>query len=1265
MGFNKNDIYVEGGDNKILHSWTPGVEKFDTSSFYNWEQDNIPLYDLEERTYYLWEKAGWPTSGSPQVSGVVFSVSADALGTQAYVDNPNIFLNLSGALDALPDIIRYPVRIEVGSYGDLGELVLNNVHFTGSGALEIVNRNYAHINSGQGLESEDMALSSMARTVGEGAAAGYTAGTNTDVYITEVSSADLRNTLTDTSCLGISTAIAATPDDPRWEDNTIILGQMVHEVRAFDEWIKTAKMTASLYHSDAVTGVGEVFPLLNYGADNDLSISAFDISSVTNEITEDNPTKRRDYDGDKVGSYGTDEGVGLVGEFYGNRLSKIEVNNCGGPIYIRNFAVDGALGVSVPTKYTTRHGININNSEVVLEHCAAMRCYETGFNLVNSNVILSRGAWAYRNYALSSNLGYGYDRDTTIKGVGFNLFNSNVVLSSVGEYAASGANAAFASTRNDRGMVMYNSILTGGDKRLTGTDSQSMTSLQLFENSNRGLLMNSSKLDLDGAMDIWLHPVGLEATNSDILIDELYVDHTQTLGVDLKNSHLVYAKNSPNIVEKTLVPAEQRGNANSPQNNTGEYYEWEDAPGMVMMDTNGQHLALNNSKYTHPRLVDAAGLSRCKYKRNRGASPAQTDTLLSIPAIILENNSLAHLTYARIQAQTGTSFGAGGNNGAIPTDGTKGRGGTSNANYGASLLVKDNSTCRLVGGDEKFTWLDGPDDYPDQIYTANAYVNNGSNLKVHGPTLISRAGVNVLVDNDSVLDICPPKDEYGFIDNEQWDLTVQQNQTKVDLQSSRACLVANNNSVINMEDCGDFNGQWAKSAADEVVTGDADAWVASGLVLSANYSTYETSAWHTYGSIQFYPNPQLQTAAAGGPGEVPYDMVGSVVAARKATDDQTFPLAVEATDIATLSKGGMCVRSMKGSRVNVRNVNFPAGWNNTSALYYNYQDSTGDPQGCEQLRIWNIDSTSKLDMSYGSVSGYFPPLVGYNGPSAVYVVDGGPNDGKGCTSAGVPDSTLFTSTLSVLDSFGSSGTPGNTHSDGQNFGAFRLYFAPKQFAKYLVYNNQPSGETGIIYQTIAQGYNMSGSCSSIFLTTSSGPDLYSVYGAGPTSPSGLQGAISLSSLTASAYFGDSAYGEAKDWRNYTAAVAFTAIPLGDKDCGRGAALGKATDDDIPERDGCDDIGYFKPYFKHWKESNFFYAKDLLPQDYDSRVILDESAIAVFANAKNATLGTAGRPKLVTMKTSTTSFAGEGAQSETDLAGKGFLSASEFDLNKLD
>ena len=179
MGFHTEDVYVAGGDNKILHSWTPGVEKFDTSSFYNWEQDNIPLYDLEERTYYLWEKAGWPTSGAPQVSGVIFSVSADAEGTDAFATNTNIFLNVSSAIDALPDIIRYPIRIEVANFGVLGDLVLNNLHFTDNGALEIVNRNFSPITPGYyvgGLPN----VSSAVYAANDGTSVGYPTGNTTD-----------------------------------------------------------------------------------------------------------------------------------------------------------------------------------------------------------------------------------------------------------------------------------------------------------------------------------------------------------------------------------------------------------------------------------------------------------------------------------------------------------------------------------------------------------------------------------------------------------------------------------------------------------------------------------------------------------------------------------------------------------------------------------------------------------------------------------------------------------------------------------------------------------------------------------------------------------------------------------------------------------------------------------------------------------------------------------------------------------------------------
>ncbi len=137
--FIKEDIYTTSSTVKLFHCWTDKVTKFDSSAFYNWEQDNMPVYDLEERTFYLWEKLGYPTSSIP---GVVLAVSADAPDS-AISCNKNIFRSLSAAIDALPETINFPIIIEVGNYGGLGDLVLNNFRFGPRGSLEIINRTFS------------------------------------------------------------------------------------------------------------------------------------------------------------------------------------------------------------------------------------------------------------------------------------------------------------------------------------------------------------------------------------------------------------------------------------------------------------------------------------------------------------------------------------------------------------------------------------------------------------------------------------------------------------------------------------------------------------------------------------------------------------------------------------------------------------------------------------------------------------------------------------------------------------------------------------------------------------------------------------------------------------------------------------------------------------------------------------------------------------------------------------------------------------------
>jgi len=1299
MGFRQDDIYVQGGVNKIAHFWNPGVEKFDTSSFYNWEQDNLPLYDLEERTYYLWEKAGWPTSGNPQVSGVIFSVSADAVGTDEYLNNSNLFLDLSSAVDALPDVIRYPVRIEVANFGYLGQLVLENIQFAGSGALEIVNRNFTPFQPG-GEGGVGTNLSSIATVSVTGTAAGSNNGYSRPC-ISRVSSVDASNVLTNTSALGVSSKVMSyTGLESRWNNKGIVLAQGVHSTNNNNYMQKTDQLSVGMYPAapllNPATATNQ-FDFTPYGDANEAGIASYDFSACHNGVT-DYANYRKWVD---AGAISWQDEVPVVGGFYGNWLDKIKITNCGGPLYIRNFAVDGALGDTTPTLHTTKHGININNSEVVLEYCAALRCYESGFNLVNSNVILSRGAWAWRNYALTG----AAARDDTVNSAGFNLVNSNITLSSVAAYSFYGAGAPFVSTRNRNGIIMHNSTIRGGDKRTNGNDPRTMTSLQVFENSKVGIDMLGSKIDLNGALDVFMHPNGIDANNSLVAVDELYVDNTDHIGVHLKNSELVYSKNANfdlsgvaangnDIVEKTMYPANQVANPNmtaagfwSAQNG---YDAWAEDPGMSHFDTNGQHLVLDNSKVSHPRLYQTWGISRLKFKRNHGAltqTDGSTYKKLSIPGIMCSNNSELNLTYARMQTQSDVAFGQGGDTAYLPTAGTAG--GTANANFGSMLTIKNNSTVNLVGGgSNNFTFVDGPDNYVQQIYNAGVYADKNSTLNVQGPTYMSRFGVDVLVNNNSQLNMSPPKDAQGFIDTNQWSLSAAANHTKVDLHSSRSCLVATNNSVINMENLGDYHSSWQKGDAD-LQAGDANSWFASGLYTSANYNTAETSAFHSGGSVQFYPNPQLAGGSYGSD-TVPYD---PPLYLRNMSDVQTLPLqtaqtgggSVLSNGVSSLSRGGMCVRALKGSRVHVKNVNFPCGWLNTSSIYYNFAGSAADPNGCEQLRIWNIDGTSELDMSFISVSSSFPPLTGYTGPSAVY------NDAvTGKAARGAPDDTYFTSTLSVLDGFGVSGEVANGGVGPQNTGPFRIYTAPKRYAKFLVYKDQLTDETGTIYQTVAQGYNMSGPCSSIDTyhgelakPYSMGPGYDGIYGVGPTAPSGIQGDLTISSTSATAWFAESKYGMARDRRNYTSAVACLVTPIHlaatdprHDDIDEWGAENQSTDafppqaewgTQFPNAAGAGALNYFyaKPYLKHYKHADFFYSKDLVPEGYETRIRLDESAMNTFANAKNGTLGISGRPKICSVKICTTTGAGEGAESANTTAGKGFLSASEFDLEKID
>ena len=181
----------------------------------------------------------------------------------------------------------------------------------------------------------------------------------------------------------------------------------------------------------------------------DATISDNDISS-TNTVTLA-PLRRS-----SVTTTGTGDNL-VGGNFYGNACTKISVQNCDGPIYIRNFFSDANQNSDV--------AIEVINSKVLLENCTAVRAKKAGFKFSNSEVTLSRSTFSYRNYEIDPT-----DISSRIEnqGIGYHLLNSDVTVSSrildltsteVGDSGAEGRDAVVVASRNTQGFVLENSKL--------------------------------------------------------------------------------------------------------------------------------------------------------------------------------------------------------------------------------------------------------------------------------------------------------------------------------------------------------------------------------------------------------------------------------------------------------------------------------------------------------------------------------------------------------------------------------------------------------------------------------------------------------------------------------------------------------------------------------------------------------------------------------------------------------------------------------------
>ena len=1160
MPFNRNDIYTSSGSVQLFNEWVPYVSKFDTSSFYNWEQDNLPLYDLEERTYELWEQNGYNTSAG--VPGLALTVSADAANTlegqAAMLANRNIFTEVSSCIAAIPKVVRFPVLVEVGSFGDLGDLELHNFRIEEGGSIEIINRSFGRLyDASSVVASFNTATYSQSHT-----------------FAYRIESLDLSNALSDASCVHIGSLALSSEGDERAINKTNTVLYPKHSLRI-------PPLSVSIAQNP--WGVGIIDPNIFQGGPYESTLDrSFDDTVATLDISS---TKQSDGSVIKRTSLGSGEDIG--GNIYFNTLGKISVKNCDGPIYIRNFFVDGAKDATTPAGFIRDNGIEVTNSQVVLENCASVRCKKAGFKFNSSDVILSRSAFSYRNYTLESTT-----ERTAQEGFGFHAVNSDVTLSStplgldfdsIGDNGASGSDCKLISSRNYAGFVLDNSKLSGGIQRSVVSEAARGSIVGSELNTGYGFILNNSIVDLKGLVDVYGNDKGIEADNSKFTFENLCLESHSKEGIRSRNSTFLFdSVAGPGAVGQT-------------DRLQVEFLE------------NSQHIDLqSNSFFGFARKNSIPQLyGNTRFDISHGVIKWDDANKAALPAISVEGGSTLELIHPTILVS-----GVSDNVENVPS-------------FGRALRVVNNSNASLFGSNTGCNFIFGPPGYSYQKKMAGIFAQNNSTINLHGPTAVGHFGVDALVENNSVLNIEPARKRDSFaLEVSGFDLSSGANHTAVELHATRSCLVADKNSTINLKDLGAYPANWKNTSTGLIY-----------LEAGSDYpiDIFDTSAYTSSGSLQFYANPQDPNLIeslhldnllnAGGLGfnigNIPtFEETANLFRFFTTQDVINTPMIND--DVENLMQGGVALRATQDSIVNVNNVHFPLGTNDSplDGFYYTTSGTL-----CDRFMIWNIADTSRLNASHISVSGMHPASMQYHGPSALWAssVDG-INSGQqyDAIAYGAPKGTPDTGSISILDAFGAgssvwfipSGVDVNSpfnrfypvsgdlneetasalpeagiHSRGgivykfgagphksANQGLFRIYWTPKSSAKALQtdlsgylegaypHDGNFSGVVGPAYQLFSQGYNCSAELSAVAIIDDGVNIVSSVY------PDLLKLSIDVDT--------DNVYDKLHT-------------------------------------------------------SGFYYCSEFL-EDNPTQCILDESAAKTFANAQNASINIGGTPKRVTL-----------------------------------
>jgi hypothetical protein len=1251
MAFNANDYYTVTNGVKLYGYWNPFVTKYNSTSFYNWEQDNLPMYDLEERTSFLWERSGWATSSVPGLALVVED-------TKDPEDN-NSFGTLQEAIDALPDVIRQPVMIEVIATGDLGKLELKNIKFGEGGALEILNSAKIDVKAsdfkGAGVFSD---------TEGnylhyESIQTKTTGGTPVSDWLNSAKSlvkSDVLGSDYNLNSNGVLPNLGVLPGVGQFEG-----GYFIAPTGASDQGLREDKPSMYAYQGK---NFNDNDPWATTAGNNlvtkDISNLESAVSDPTNSLDLTGVTKRSRVNTaiELGGGGGTAQSIN--GIWTNNVVRSIVIQNCDGPIYIRGFLVDGSDNRDAgAVKTYDKYGIAVHNSQhIYIEGCASMRNSEGGLLVQNSDVVLNRKFLTGRNHSPAST-----DIRQSVEHFGIKVINSSLTLSSDSE--CYGSDSMFLSFENDYGIYLENSKLFG--VKTSATDVTTRPVIRSCYNAKAGVYAAHSKIEVDCDFDIHSNQKGVWLVDSDLKTYRMFCQYSVEEGLLAEGSKVIHGK----LLGSENATTRVETNSTSLYTNDGVPYDYD-----VFFFGNANQITLKNSEYL-PLYQDdmenqiGAQLIACH---------TGTDNGYFVPAVKM-HNSMADFIHCRLSTTKSYALGS------FYTEINPAAG----ANLGTAVDMV-NSKVAFLGTSKMATVISGPSQLADHN---GLYISKNSTCRLSGPTFITNFKKPVIVDENSTLDVCPHSDEasYGY-PVDAIDLSDPSNHTSLEIFSYGTCLIADNNSVINMKNLGCSEMKYPDYLRDSDMLYIAD-----------------TSAYHYAGGVMLAPNDPDGGNPAG-PGTLAsyknapntYRFVGGNLAGTGGRTAQAYNYyflgGSNLEDVPfrdNVSKGGVCVQALNNSVVNVFNVAFHTGDTNADGVVY---EKNSGLAGCNQLRIWAFGTGSTLNAGMVSVSGTYPSLAGYHGPRAVYFSSYGVDGER-------PDDVVYTAFRSYPYGYTTDTSTGNllNYPDGKVTNIYKQVDVDDYCGSSIGRGTSPyvSGLAVLDYfgsGTLINGYegfDEGGYGNGGDYTKWIRSQANSRYDSGA-----LQTALTLTPTQASRFYGASGYENTGPFRLYLEPdpiCQYMSYMSGLGGTGDGFVWGVPSGTiDLNSALSADNRPYqtisqgyhlsgpvvidsyyarvWRPEMRYWQLGNAAQVDTLQtsgypdiadlvrPENYNIR--LDESAAHMFANAKHCSIPFLGRPPLVEIYRNSRTHWGSrmgNSVSIPDGYGKGFKSPFTFNTGR--